>query len=110
MHGREWVEEPHDDPSKLRMVADWFDRFDEIMRPMFEQRGVVGGDEVQVDLRRIADGLEKVVSLLRDMDRQQTETDEEGGREVAWYYSRNDVEDALGLERGTLRADTEEDT
>ena len=44
----------------------------------------------------------RIVEVLRDMDRTQQETDEDGGREVAWYYYRDQVEDALGLERGTL--------
>lgn len=36
------------------------------------------------------------------MDRTQRQTDEDGGREVAWYYFRDAIEDALGLERGAL--------
>jgi hypothetical protein len=44
----------------------------------------------------------RLVELLQDMDRTQQETDEDGGREVAWYYYRDQVEDALGVERGTL--------
>lgn len=44
----------------------------------------------------------RLVQLLQDMDRTQRQTDEDGGREVAWYYFRDAIEDALGLERGTL--------
>jgi hypothetical protein len=43
-----------------------------------------------------------LVELLQNMDRTQQETDEDGGREVAWYYYRDRIEDALGVERGTL--------
>ena len=43
-----------------------------------------------------------LIKLLRDMDRTQRETDEDGGREVAWYYYRDGIEDALGLDRGAL--------
>lgn len=42
------------------------------------------------------------VEALRDLDAQQKETDYDGAAEVAWYYSRGAVEDALGLERGAL--------
>lgn len=44
----------------------------------------------------------RLVELLRDMDCTQQQTDEDGGREVAWYYYRDQIEDALGLERGGL--------
>lgn len=44
----------------------------------------------------------RLVEVLQDMDRTQQQTDEDGGREIAWYYYRHTVEDALGLERGTL--------
>jgi hypothetical protein len=44
----------------------------------------------------------RLVELLQDMDRTQQQTDEDGGREVAWYYYRDQIEDALSLERGTL--------
>lgn len=43
-----------------------------------------------------------LIKVLREMDRAQTTTDEDGGREVAWYYYRGAVEDAMGLERGAL--------
>lgn len=55
-----------------------------------------------MDVDQITDQL---VRLLRDMDRQQQQTDAEGGREVAWYYWRDSVEDALGVPRGTLDTD-----
>lgn len=45
---------------------------------------------------------ERLAKLLRDMDETQRETDEDGGREVAWYYYRDQIEDALGLGRGAL--------
>lgn len=44
----------------------------------------------------------QLVELLRDLDKQQYETDESGGAEIAWYYYRDDIEDLLGVERGTL--------
>lgn len=46
-----------------------------------------------------------LVSLLQEMDRTQRETDQAGQREIAWYYFRDRVEDALGLARGTLDAE-----
>lgn len=44
----------------------------------------------------------RLVEVLQDMDRTQQQTDEDGGREVAWYYYRDQIEDALGITRGTL--------
>ena len=44
----------------------------------------------------------RLVEVLRDMARTQQETDEDGGREVAWYYYRDQIEDVLGVERGAL--------
>lgn len=44
----------------------------------------------------------KLVELLRDMDATQAETEWRGEREIAWYYQRDAIEDALGLERGAL--------
>jgi hypothetical protein len=49
-----------------------------------------------------ADPMTKVIAALREMDSTQQETDEYGGAEVAWYYYRDQVEDALGLDRGAL--------
>lgn len=49
--------------------------------------------------------INRVVEVLREMDRTQARTDRLGGREVAWHYYRDDVEDALGLERGALYTD-----
>lgn len=46
--------------------------------------------------------LPALIRLLQEMDHQQTVTDELGQREIAWYYWRDGVEDALGIERGTL--------
>lgn len=43
-----------------------------------------------------------LVHLLRRMDAAQQSSDEDGGREVSWYYFRDDVEDCLGLDRGDL--------
>lgn len=48
---------------------------------------------------------ERLTELLRELDSTQRETDEEGGAEVAWYYYRDKIEDAMGLDRGAL--DTE---
>lgn len=41
--------------------------------------------------------LDKVVRLLTEMNAQQEKTDELGDREVAWYYWRGKVAEALGL-------------
>lgn len=46
--------------------------------------------------------MRKLFTVLRGMDREQRRTDASGGRECAWYYRRDDVEDALGWPRGTL--------
>lgn len=46
--------------------------------------------------------LAELIRMLREMDARQQATDEHGGREVAWFYWRNDFEDALGLPRGAL--------
>lgn len=54
------------------------------------------------DLERHTGALDDVVITLRQLDSAQRETDESGGREVAWWHFRDDVEDALGLERGAL--------
>lgn len=43
-----------------------------------------------------------LIPLLRALDQTQQQTDEEGGAEIAWYYFRDAVEDALGLDRGAL--------
>ena len=43
-----------------------------------------------------------LVQLLLEMDRQQHETDDIGGSEIAWYYYRQDVEQVLGLPPGAL--------
>lgn len=44
----------------------------------------------------------EIVAVLREADDTQQETDEEGEAEVAWYYYRDRIEDALGLPRGVL--------
>lgn len=44
----------------------------------------------------------KVIRLLREMHRQQVETDDLGQREIAWYYWSGDIEEALGLDPGTI--------
>ena len=44
----------------------------------------------------------RLIMELRAMDLQQQLTDEHGGRELAWYYWRGDVEEILGLDPGTL--------
>lgn len=46
--------------------------------------------------------VERLVTLMRELDAEQQKTDWFGGREVAWYYWRDDIEDALGLEPGAL--------
>lgn len=43
-----------------------------------------------------------VAMVLARMDHQQQVTDERGGRELAWYYYREEVEQALGLPRDSL--------
>lgn len=46
--------------------------------------------------------LNTLIDLLTAMDRTQAKTDDAGEREIAWYWFRNDIEDALGLPRGAL--------
>lgn len=46
--------------------------------------------------------ISEVIRLLRAMDREQTSTDEGGGNEIAWYYYRDEIERALGLEPNAL--------
>jgi hypothetical protein len=47
---------------------------------------------------RIAD----LTILLYWMDATQQKTDDAGEREIAWYYFRDQIEDAMGLQRGDL--------
>jgi len=47
---------------------------------------------------------ERLITLLRRMNAEQVETDESGGREVAWYRFRDEIENALGVPAGTLDA------
>jgi hypothetical protein len=54
--------------------------------------------------------IESVVRILRDMDHTQNATEWAGGPEIAWYYMRDRVEDALGLERGALFSPFDPDT
>lgn len=51
--------------------------------------------------------VQQVIRLLREMDQTQAETDENGGREIAWYYYRDDLERALGLDNGALDSTNE---
>lgn len=44
----------------------------------------------------------RLVRLLREMDHQQSVTDEAGEREIAWYYWQSAIEELLGLEQGAL--------
>lgn len=44
----------------------------------------------------------QLIEHLRALDKQQYETDEMDGAEIAWYYYRDGIEDILGLQRGTL--------
>ena len=44
----------------------------------------------------------ELIEALIEMDRIQNETDEDGEREIAWYYWRDDIEDILQIPRGTL--------
>lgn len=46
--------------------------------------------------------LELLTVLLLGMDEEQNNSDAAGAREVAWYYWRPKIEDALELPRGTL--------
>jgi hypothetical protein len=52
----------------------------------------------------LAEHSEQVICLLRDMDETQRRTDHGGGAEIAWYYQRDALEDALELSRGSLDA------
>jgi hypothetical protein len=65
------------------------------MRRLFRGRGSDVGLEDEEDYDRL-------VNLLSQMDLEQQQVDESGGREVVWYYFRDQVEDVLGLTRGTL--------
>lgn len=44
----------------------------------------------------------ELVEALREMDRLQQYTDSYGGREIAWYYARDDIEDILRIPRNSL--------
>lgn len=46
----------------------------------------------------------KLISCLRDMDDTQRRTDEDGEREIAWYYCRDHIEDILDIPRGSLNS------
>jgi hypothetical protein len=50
-----------------------------------------------------------LIELFRELDGVQKCTDAGGGREVAWYYMRDDFEDAMGLERGSFNVGNDED-
>lgn len=50
----------------------------------------------------------RLIACLREMDRTQQRTDEYGEREIAWYYTRDEVEDILGVPRGTLNVPVSE--
>lgn len=41
--------------------------------------------------------VDAVVEVLRKLDRTQRETDERGQREIAWWYLRDEVEDARSV-------------
>lgn len=45
--------------------------------------------------------------MLRQMDADQQRTDEGGEREIAWYHYRDDIEDIMGLTRGSLDSSQE---
>lgn len=46
----------NDDATKLRTLADWFDKYD-------NDRGYLGERSVQADLRRIADSIDDAIDL-----------------------------------------------
>lgn len=53
--------------------------------------------------------LPALVQALRELDHQQQRTDWIGDREVAWFYWRGDVEQALGYAAGELFPEYTED-
>lgn len=53
------------------------------------------GEPMMMDVR-------KLIQVLQEMDHQQRMTDDEGGRENAWFYWMGDVEEALGVPMGSL--------
>jgi len=72
-----------------------------------EYWNLVSDEAVAAEANRLVDAyrdelLAPVIQALRDIDWQQKETDWSGGAEIAWYYGRDSIEDALGLERGAL--------
>lgn len=46
--------------------------------------------------------INRLIKVLRELDAEQQRTESLGGREIAWYYYRDDVEAALNLEPGAL--------
>lgn len=49
----------------------------------------------------------RVYEAIRHLDHIQDHTDQEGGRESAWLYNREEVEDLLGLPNGPYYWDCE---
>lgn len=46
--------------------------------------------------------INQLTILLYSMDRQQRDTCDAGQSEIAWYYYRDEIEDVMGLPRGSL--------
>lgn len=54
--------------------------------------------------------INQLTVLLYSMDKQQRITDDAGQREIAWYHYRDQIEDVMGLKRGTLNSENEKET
>ena len=56
-----------------------------------------------------AEKLAELVSALQKMDAQQVKTDEQGDREIAWFWWRYEIAEILGLPEDTWSQGSEED-
>jgi hypothetical protein len=51
--------------------------------------------------------ISRVIQLLHEMNAQQHRTDEAGDREIAWYWWRDEIAEALGLDSKAFEIDEE---
>lgn len=87
------------DPEVWVVVASRYPRTLWTPAPEYHPEYRDARDAAEAATRRLTT---RLTERLRELDRQQAETDESGGAEVAWYYHRDGIEDLLGLARGTL--------
>jgi hypothetical protein len=52
-------------------------------------------------------GISRVIQLLHEMNAQQYRTDGAGDREIAWYYWKDEIAEALGLDSTAFDIDEE---